>query len=528
MLVCGNAMAQEVTIDFDADYKTLFPTITGESSGSGANYNAAGEFNENTTSVAVEGITVTVEASDAEAKTRNRIWASAPRLRLYDSSITFTSAEKNIVKMVMTIDTNSSLVAKGNTVDSGEITQPTAQKNTEVTWTGSAKSVKLTIAGNTQFHKIVFTLSDGTTTATSIEFSEGYQTMIGKGPDGMFPEIGSAVALPTATVKAGDAAVEGAAVDWSIEVKSWKAGKDGKVEAPVIQEGKVVNVGDSHGVVIVKASYAGNDSYLASEKSYTLTFYNTYGKLGEIVDDIVDPDFSKNDELDKDGKPLFFFFRDIDKDGFPVLSYTVTYVNGKYIYLTDGTKNLLFYGTNSQELKQGDVISGNVSDTNLGGFWGFVKRYNKLPEFAFDVMNVKVESEGATVEPTTITADQLKDNINAYVKIENAEYVSADSKNLTFKVGETNVAVYNQFGVKVDSLEAGAKYTLTGMGCVYKKGDADAIYQLYLDSFTKTADSGISAINANQQQNAVYNLAGQRVKNAQKGLFIIGGKKVIK
>ena len=68
-------------------------------------------------------------------------------------------------------------------------------------------------------------------------------------------------------------------------------------------------------------------------------------------------------------------------------------------------------------LKAGDVISGNVDENNLGGFWGSLKRYNKLPEFAFTNMNVKVESSGAAPEPTTISADQLKDYINAYVKI---------------------------------------------------------------------------------------------------------------
>ena len=60
-----------------------------------------------------------------------------------------------------------------------------------------------------------------------------------------------------------------------------------------------------------------------------------------------------------------------------------------------------------------------------------------------------------------------------------------DNKNLTFTVGEQTLAVYNQFNVDVEALEAGATYTLTGMGCVYKKGDADAVFQLYLDSFEK-------------------------------------------
>lgn len=366
-----------------------------------------------------------------------------------------------------------------------------------------------------------------TKTATSIKFEDGYKTQIAQGQDGMFPEVGETVALPTATVMAGDAAVAGANVEWSLQVTSWK-GKEGKPE-PSISDGKI-SVADGYGVLEVKASYAGNDTYEASNKKYTLTVYNSYGLLKEMANDIADPDCTKDDESDGAGKPVFYFFRNIDVTGFPVATSTVTYANGQYIYLTDGEgANLLFYGTNTQELKKGDVISGNVSDTNLGGFWGYLKRYNKLPEFAFTDMNVKVESEGATVEPTTITVDQLKDYINAYVKIENAEFVSADKKNLTFKVGETELALYNQFGLEVSDLEATAKYTIEGMGCVYKKNkETDAVYQIYPINFTETAGAGINEMKANVQfEGKTYNVAGQVVNKGYKGLVIVNGQKFV-
>lgn len=368
---------------------------------------------------------------------------------------------------------------------------------------------------------ITFGGSAPTKTATSIKFSEGYQTQIAKGPDGMFPEIGSSVALPTATVMADGAAVAGANVEWSLEVKSWKEKSEG--ELPILKDGRISFEG--HGVVTVKATYAGNDSYQASSKSYTLTVYNSYGKLSEMVKDIVDINGDKNDEDDKDGSPVFYFFRNIDAEGFPALTSTVTYVNGKYIYLTDGEGyNLLFYGTNTQNLKQGDKISGNVGEANLGGFWGNLKRYKKLPEFVFTDMNVKVESEGNAVEPTTIAADKLVEYINAYVKIENAQLVSVDNKNLVFKVGETDLAVYNQFSVDLNALELGATYTLTGMGSIY-----NTTKQLNLIEFAKTADApaSVNTISAAKKNGAIYNLAGQRVQTMSRGLYIKDGKKFI-
>ena len=49
-----------------------------------------------------------------------------------------------------------------------------------------------------------------------------------------------------------------------------------------------------------------------------------------------------------------------------------------------------------------------------------------------------------------------------------------------------------------------------------------------LISVNGQGSAGISNIEVDVQNAPVYNLAGQRVMNAQKGLFIIGGKKVIK
>ena len=46
-------------------------------------------------------------------------------------------------------------------------------------------------------------------------------------------------------------------------------------------------------------------------------------------------------------------------------------------------------------------------------------------------------------------------NVNAYIQIANAEFVSIDNKNLKFVVGSDSMAVYNQFGVNTDALEVG-------------------------------------------------------------------------
>ena len=230
---------------------------------------------------------------------------------------------------------------------------------------------------------------------------------------------------------------------------------------------------------------------------------------------------SSNEKWDNGGELVSYWFVD---ENLQSVTNTVTFAKDKNIYLTDGTNNLLFYGTNSLNLKQGDVISGDLGDGKMGAVWGKLYRYNKLPEFAFTEMEVKVQSEGATVTPKTITPDQMGENINAYLEIKDAVYVSANGRNLTFKVGETEFTVrQNWTDVAIDGLEANAKYTLIGMGAVYNTTN-----QLYLISFEKTGDAtGITAVKAAQQNGAIYNVAGQMVTSSYKGLVIKNGRKYI-
>ncbi|MBQ9645055.1 MAG: hypothetical protein IJV24_01695 [Prevotella sp.] len=150
LMLCGTTMAQtEVTIDFDNDYQTLFPTLPGVSSSAnsstGAEASSDGDFTATTTSTAVSGVTVTVAPAE-DAKTPSRIWSAAPRLRMYSGSFTVTSATENITKIEFTgHSTNFNLSTTTGTL-SGK------------TWVGEAKEIEFAVAKNTQINKIVVTL----------------------------------------------------------------------------------------------------------------------------------------------------------------------------------------------------------------------------------------------------------------------------------------------------------------------------------------------------------------------------------
>ena len=146
-MVFGAASAQtEVTLNFDEDYQTLFPTIPGVScqanADEGIEASNAGDFTGVTTSEAVQGVTVTVAPAE-DAKTPSRIWGSSPRLRMYSGS--FTVSGKDITKIVFNAGSNFNLSTSTGTLNGK-------------TWSGKADEVVFDVAKNTQLKSIVVTL----------------------------------------------------------------------------------------------------------------------------------------------------------------------------------------------------------------------------------------------------------------------------------------------------------------------------------------------------------------------------------
>ena len=71
--VASVTLAQEVTFDFDKDYKTLFPELTGTSSSTSKD----GDITKAMTCT-INGISVAVSAKTS-GSIDNRIWSSSPR-----------------------------------------------------------------------------------------------------------------------------------------------------------------------------------------------------------------------------------------------------------------------------------------------------------------------------------------------------------------------------------------------------------------------------------------------------------------
>ena len=457
------------------------------------------------TSVEQDGITLTFDKGTN--KNGPKYYNTGSAIRCYGgNTITASVSGKNITQIVFTFDSGEGTNA---------ITAEPGSFETN-TWTGNASSVTFTIGGSTghrRIQKMVFTVaaSGDTRQATTIELGGGYMTKFTYGPDG------DGVNLPTATVKAGETEVTGATVTWAVEKVS---GNDALT--PTISGNKINIPNHSYGKLNVTASYAGDaTTYQPSTKSYTIDVYKGRMNIAEILEDFG----NKGEEDWSAGIPTSLWMVEDYGGGMLFVSNpTVTYVNGSYTYIKDDyNNNLLLFGS-GLGFQKGDVITSDQGGGEYVPIYGDLKTYNGLLELAVTQNNFQVYSSGATVTPETITPMFLSTSMNAYLKIEDAVYKSADGRNLTFTADETDFIVrQNWTNVAIDGLEVGATYTLEGMGAVY-----NTTPQLYLISFEKTADAtaikniDADAANANAP---IYNLAGQQVTNSYKGVVIQNGKK---
>ena len=359
----------------------------------------------------------------------------------------------------------------GNTITVQSLAQQTISK-IAITFTGASYSnVSVTVDGNAvtgtdgvfDINSTSFVLGNANTSNTQVRISEivitygeagqadkRIATTIELSGAPTTAEVGATIALPTAVVKAGDATVEGATVTWS-----------SANEAVAIIDGAQIKA-LAAGTVKITATYDGDETnYKGSTTDFTLTVTaGPYTSIAAILADITSTH-----------TPVIYQFENL----------LVTYVNGQNTFVSDGRNGFLFYGANLG-LAEGSTYTGSVI--------GDLYTYNGLPEIAAsaDGINARVVSEGNLIAWQTIAPADLQNYINIPVTIKNAVFVEAGTgKNLTFKVGDENVAVYNQWSIDVTALEADKAYTLKGIGSVYSKNETTT-YQLYLASFEEATD----------------------------------------
>ena len=244
------------------------------------------------------------------------------------------------------------------------------------------------------------------------------------------------------------------------------------------------------------------------------------------------------------------------------------YVNGKISQIdsyNDGTINYWISDdgstTNQFECYKGKGLNGDefksVSDLKKGAtviVKGKLKKFNSTYELdagnvlvSYDESTAVEEKHIANTEETAYTVAEAIALIDAGESLQETVYVKGivskvDQYKDTYKSidywisddGTTESAQFECYSGKgidgadftsVDDIAVGAKVIVKGTMKKYKEtyefNQSNQIVKYEAPS------SGISDVKAQEAQGAIYNLAGQRIEKAQKGIYIQNGKKFI-
>lgn len=148
--------------------------------------------------------------------------------------------------------------------------------------------------------------------------------------------------------------------------------------------------------------------------------------------------------------------------------------------------------------------------------------------------NLKITESNEAAEPVIATVKDILDGkyTNDLIKIKeftfSKEEYTTGKFNYYANDGENKIMIYDKFsGIGgVSKLTEGEKYTLTGIYGVIFKNIPEVLPIKAVEKFEPTGITNITTDEA--AKNApVYNLAGQKVTKAYKGVVIKNGKKMI-
>lgn len=554
-MLCGTMMAQTVvTIDFDNDYQTLFPTLPGVSSSSSSD----GDFTTATTSAAVQGVTVTV-SEKASGSNNNRIWSSSPRLRMYSG--TFTVSGKDITEIVFT--------------DNGKFNMSTETGTlTDKTWIGKADEVVFNIGGNTQLKKIEVTLGGeeiDPSQLAKVLYTEAFTQNQGKFTiDNKFLhdsleyvwKFNSYGAVASAYLKNTCYDSESwlvspiidltnateVSLEFTHAINNFASIDDAKTKAIVM-----VKVDNGNWVPLNGVTYPEALGWTFIENKIDLSAIADGKKLQVAFKYTSDDESAGTWEI----KPFTIKGKGeatIEAEEVPptpvasvadLVQLTANTANieltlaGAQVVLNDGNNIYVREGNAAFCLyKIGDPLSKSlVNNAKVDGkLRGDFEWYNKMPEFksngytdAATLNVVAVETEEEHAKPVATTLAEVGQHVCDLVMLKaNLSRDTTGGNNTYYLEQENTKLVVVNNGKNLKALCDSDVVDVTVIGVVTTTKDG---YQLKL---TKNAIDNEAAnvrnieATENKQATVVYNLAGQRVNTLRKGLYIINGKKVVK
>ena len=202
----------------------------------------------------------------------------------------------------------------------------------------------------------------------------------------------------------------------------------------------------------------------------------------------------------------------------------VTFVNGKDMYVTDATGSIDFYNCNLS-YTAGQKLNGKIK----------VKYtvYKSTPEAIEPSENNLTATDGEAtpqeVAVSSVDISKVCDYVKISGKVKVLEETSGDKTFTNYYIADESdnkVMIYRKWksldGTDVTTLNDGDEATITGI--VVPFNDTVEIAVTAMES----TSSSIENINAEITDDApIFNIAGQRVEKAVKGIYIQNGKKFI-
>lgn len=347
----------------------------------------------------------------------------------------------------------------------------------------------------------------------------------------------SATTVSATTASVGQTLANAPTLTSSVEGLTFTYESSNTNVAEVNTEGVVTIKGA--GTTIIKAKFAGDDTYNSAEASYTLTVTEaTYSvTIGETTNgqiSVSSTEVTAGTTVTITATP---------SQGHKFSGITVTGADGSSIE-TSGTGNTRTFTMPSQDVTVNatftEIETVVATITSNTGFATFCS--NKALDFtgintieayyAKTVENgnvyllriygtVKAGTglvlKGATTRiPVAESGDELEGNMLIGVSADTDVNASTDYV-LTEKNG---VAVFAQTGVNKATVAAGHAYLRVPVAQARTRA-------IGIGGEGTTGIDNTFIDNCEQGEMVIYNLGGQRVKNAAKGLFIINGKKKI-
>ena len=451
---------EKATFDFNA--------MTGEPCSSSMSHD--GDITEDRTFTA-GNVTLTVSPKEESNTTENRFWSTnnGPQLRVYSGTLTFEAAVGKVIKKMVF---NNGKWNDGNSADTGSFDGNV--------WTGNAKKVVVTIAGNTQLNSIEVYPTD--LVPTTVEVPENLVT-------------------ETYTFKAKAKKPYYDPADLELWLNVGFDGDDAYIQ------GLAADVNDNADELWVKATknaagqyvipanqFMGSVSFWMSSNDY---YFTALDEAGQMIDIVLDFDadkmqFTTNQSLIINGLLTEVYAYETFND------VVITKFNEVAATPATPTINSIDFGEWSHGINCTIPAVGSNGET-------------LIPKKLF--YTVWIEKEGQQ-SPYTFTADMY------YAFDVDATEVPWTTNYSTWD-GSHSIYFYDDASV----FDAWEKVGIQSI--YYGGGECNKSSIAWIEN--PTCATGISNINADQNAAKVvyFNLAGQRMEAPKKGLNIVNGRKVM-